>query len=89
MKKTDWTLYIVSTEDGALYTGITTDLARRLKQHRQELAGGAKFFRRSPLAALLYQEKHADRRSASQREYAIKQLSKQQKLKLINDKTAS
>lgn len=43
MIKTEWTLYIIQAANGHLYTGITTDLERRLKQH-QNHSGGARFF---------------------------------------------
>ncbi|HBX61242.1 MAG TPA: endonuclease, partial [Methylophaga sp.] len=46
MTKTEWTLYIIQAANGYLYTGITTDLERRLKQH-QNHNGGARFFHTS------------------------------------------
>ncbi len=82
MTKSDWTLYIIEAENGYLYTGITTDLNRRLNQHHSG-RGGAKFFHSSPAKQLVYQETHPDRGSASRREAAIKKLSRQAKLQLI------
>ncbi|MDT8310096.1 MAG: GIY-YIG nuclease family protein [Methylophaga sp.] len=84
MTKNDWTLYIIEAENGHLYTGITTDLDRRLDQH-QSGRGGAKFFHSSAVKQLVYQENHPDRGSASRREAAIKKLSRQDKLQLIGD----
>jgi putative endonuclease len=75
-------VYIVANAAGALYTGITTDLARRLGEHR---AGrrGARFFRFAAATGVLYTEEHDSRASASRREAAIKHLSRADKLALI------
>lgn len=82
MAKADWFVYIIEADNGKLYTGITTDLSRRFKQH-QEHSGGARFFHTSPARKLVYHETHPDRSSASKREVAIKKLRRQQKLALI------
>lgn len=79
---TAWTLYIIECQDGSLYTGITNQLARRIQQHRT--GKGAKFFRGHVPQSLVYTEGHEDRSSASRREWAIKQLSRSDKLKLIS-----
>lgn len=76
---TAWTLYILRSASGALYTGITTDPERRLRQHNGELAGGAKALRGQRPLQLLYQQPFPCRSSASKAEYQFKQLSKQQK----------
>lgn len=81
MNKTDWTLYIIEAENGHLYTGITTDLARRLQQHQSKQ--GARFFHTSAAVKVVYQENHPDRGSASRREAAIKKLTREAKLSLI------
>lgn len=83
MAKTDWFVYIIEAANGKFYTGITTDIERRLRQHRQQQNGGARFFRTSPPRKLVYQETQPDRSSASRREAAIKKLSRQAKLALI------
>ena len=76
-----WFLYLLRCGDGTLYTGITDDLPRRLAAHRS--GKGAKYTRgRGPLE-LVYTEEHPDRSSASRREYAVKRLSRPQKLRLI------
>lgn len=82
---TDWTLYILHCGDGSLYTGITNDMERRLEAH---ISGtGAKYTRgRGPLK-LVYTENHSDRSAASKREYAIKALSRAQKLSLCRNLT--
>ena len=76
----DWYVYMLRCGDGTIYTGITDDVEKRLAAHR---AGkGAKYTRgRSPLE-LVYTEPHPDRATASRREYQIKQLARQEKLKL-------
>ena len=78
-----WKVYIIKTENGHLYTGITTDLKRRFKEH---LFGqkGASFFNFSNPEAILFQEEFPCRSTASKREYEIKQMSRTQKLKLID-----
>lgn len=76
-----WWLYIIEASDGSLYTGITNHLLRRWRAHCQ--GKGAKFFRgRQPLQ-LHYLECHADRASASRREYQLKQLKRAAKQELI------
>ena len=76
-------VYILKCSDNTLYTGITTDLKRRLKEHN-ESDKGAKYTRvRRPLE-LVYSEYSENRSSASKREYEIKKLSRDNKLELIN-----
>lgn len=76
-----WLVYMIQTQNGRLYTGITNSIERRCRQH---LAGnGAKFFRTNPPQALVWLEVGHDRRSASRREYEIKQMRRPQKLALI------
>ena len=84
MTKAEWTVYIIQAANGHLYTGITTDLSRRLKQH-QSHHGGARFFHTSQAKKVVYQEKHPDRSSASRREAAIKKLTREKKLILIGN----
>ena len=77
----EWSVYIIQASDQRLYTGITNNMINRWRKHHQKK--GAKFFYgRSPLA-LCYQESGHCRSSASKREHAIKQLSRQQKWQLI------
>ena len=80
----EWSVYIIQASDDSLYTGITTDIVRRWKQHESGKTG-ARFFRGRKPAALAYLEHGHDRSSASSREYAIKQLDRKTKLKLIAD----
>ncbi|MBQ8358532.1 MAG: GIY-YIG nuclease family protein [Oscillospiraceae bacterium] len=83
-----WLVYILRCGDGTLYTGVTDDLPHRLEMHR---AGkGAKYTRgRSPLT-LVYREEAESYSAALKREYRIKQLTRPEKLKLIETyKTAA
>lgn len=76
-----WIVYIIEAESGKLYTGITKCLEERLKAH-QSKKRGARFFNFSKPEKVVFQEIHANRSDASKREFAIKQLSRLQKLKL-------
>ncbi len=79
-----WWLYIVETETGKLYTGITTDVTRRFNEHFDKgNLRGAKFFRSDPAKAVVYTEMCANRAAASKREYAIKKMSRQKKCQMI------
>lgn len=83
MSTAAWVVYIVETERGALYTGITTSLERRLAEHGGSRGRGARFFRLGRPARLVYAEPAADRGGALRREAAIKRLDRRAKLALI------
>ena len=78
-----WYLYLVETANGTLYTGISTDPERRLRQHNGELAGGAKALRGKGPLKLVYQQQMGDKSTASKAEYQTKRLSKAAKQALI------
>ena len=78
----DWFVYMLRCSDDTLYTGVTTDTQRRLRQHNGELVGGAKYTRLRRPVELIWTEPHPDRSTASKREYAIKKLPRQKKLEL-------
>jgi len=80
----NWLIYILECVDGSLYCGITNNLERRLKQHKGEIKGGAKYTRSHWPCRLVYKEKSASRSEASQREAIIKKMSKDEKQALIN-----
>lgn len=78
-----WFVYILRCADGTLYTGVSTDVARRLREHETGKAG-AKYTRaRGPLM-LVYSEVCASRSDAQKREAAIKRLTRTEKELLIN-----
>ncbi len=74
--------YILRCADNTLYTGITTDIARRLKEHNLG-EKWAKYTRMRRPVELIYEETHPTRSEASKREYSIKQLSRSEKENLI------
>ena len=76
-------VYILQCADDTLYTGITTDIERRVEEHNSS-DKGAKYTKLRRPVALVYSEESEDRSSASKREYAIKKLTRAQKLELIN-----
>lgn len=76
-----WSVYIILCDDGSLYTGISTDVERRFRQHCS--GKGAKFFRARRALQVAYQESGLTRSTASQREAAIKRLSRSEKLALL------
>ena len=76
-----WTVYMLRCADGSLYTGITTDLTRRVKKHEE--GKGARYTNGRGPFQLVYQEFHENRAEASKREIAIKSLSRAKKLELI------
>lgn len=79
----DWFVYIIEDNNGALYTGITTDVTRRWHEH-SSLKSGAKYFRGKKPKALKYVEICPSRSEASKRESFIKKLNRAQKLQLIS-----
>jgi putative endonuclease len=79
----DWYLYLIRCRDGSLYTGITTDVARRFAEHQQNNGAGAKYLRgRGPLE-LVFQKKLGSRSLALGVESKVKKLSKARKEDLI------
>ncbi len=80
----DWHVYLVRCHDGSLYTGITTDVARRFREHRENKGAGAKYLRgRGPLR-LVFQKKLGSRSLALGVESKVKKLSKARKEALIS-----
>ncbi|MCK4620663.1 MAG: GIY-YIG nuclease family protein [Desulfuromonadales bacterium] len=77
----NWQVYIILCSDDSLYTGITTDVERRLAQH--VVGTGAKYFRGRSPRHLVYLEGGHDRSSASRREVQIKRLRPVDKRRLI------
>jgi len=80
-KETVWHVYILECRDGTLYTGVTTDLVRRLEEHRS--GKGAKYTRSRGVARMRYSEPRTSRSDAFKREAEIKKLSRNKKLALV------
>jgi len=79
----DWYLYLIGCRDGSLYTGISTDVERRLAQHRGEGRGGSRYLKgRGPLR-LAFRKRIGSRSLASKLEERIKRLSRGNKRRLI------
>lgn len=76
-----WFVYILRCRDGTLYTGITTDVARRLAEHRA--GAGARYTRSRRPLRLAWREPQPDRAAAARREAQIKRLPRAAKLALI------
>lgn len=75
--------YIVECADGTLYTGWTNCLEKRLKAHNGG-RNGAKYTKTKRPVSLVYYEGFITKEEAMQREYQIKQLTRERKLELIN-----
>ena len=78
-----WFVYILKCEDNTLYTGITNDKEKRLSQHNNGKA--SKYTRARLPVEMVYCESSDTRSTASKREWQIKQLTRKQKLKLIDE----
>lgn len=85
MKTSPWFVYIIQNEKGHYYTGITTDLKRRFKEH-SESKKGAKFFRSGAPVDMVFSKKFLNRSLASKFEAAVKKLTRNEKIDLINTK---
>ncbi|KAB0666754.1 GIY-YIG nuclease family protein [Oryzomonas japonica] len=82
----EWHVYIILCSDNSLYTGVTTDMERRFRQHA---AGkGAKYFRGRQPVRVVYLEGNHSRSSAASRELRIKAMDRTEKLSLISGFTA-
>lgn len=76
-----WLVYILICSDGTLYTGITTDMNRRLKEHNSGKGGKYTSTRKPVKLGVVFDAKN--RSQASKEEYRIKQLTRKEKLKLL------
>ncbi len=79
---TGWLVYILQCRDGTLYTGITTDLRRRLAAHDRGVA--SKYTRARLPVRVIYQEAQRSRSSALGREAVIKSLTHREKLQICS-----
>ncbi len=81
----NWYVYIVKCADGKLYTGITTDVKRRIKEHNSSQKNkGAKFTRSRQPVVIMHIESATSRSHASKREIEIKSLSRAEKINLFD-----
>lgn len=77
-----WFCYILECSDGTLYTGITNNLENRILKHNT--GKGSKYTRNRTPVVLKWSLKFNNRSEASKEEYRIKQLSRIQKIEIIN-----
>lgn len=85
MKETAWFVYIIENEKGYYYTGITTDIERRFREHSSSKKG-AKFFKTGAPVKVVFKKRFPDRSLASKYECFIKKLSRKEKMELISFK---
>ena len=76
-----WHVYIIKCRDGKLYTGITTDIDRRIREHNS--GQGSNFTRARRPVTLAYSEEVSSRSKALKREAGIRKLKREEKLALI------
>ena len=74
----EWSIYLLRCADGSMYTGIATDVSRRISEHEQGKRG-AKYLRGRGPFELVYQRAVGDRSVATRIEYCVKQLSRREK----------
>lgn len=79
----NWYVYIVECKDGSFYTGISTDIERRIKEHNADNIKGAKSLRGKKPVLLVFSEIYKTQFEARKREHAIKNWKQEYKLKLI------
>ncbi|MUV87310.1 GIY-YIG nuclease family protein [Natronomonas sp. CBA1123] len=77
----DHYVYVIECVDGSLYTGYTTDVQRRVREH--DAGEGAKYTRGRTPVELVYSESFDSKSAAMSREYEIKQLSRAEKERLV------
>jgi putative endonuclease len=78
-----WSVYIVRCKNGALYTGIATDVRRRITEHSQSNGKGAKYLRGKGPLLLVFVRAIGTKSSALRVESQVKMLPKRQKEKLV------
>lgn len=81
--------YILLCSDGSFYTGMTSNVKKRMAEHFAMNGKGAKYTRSHPPEKLAAVWQSADRSSACRLEYSIKQLTKQQKIRLVKENDLS
>ncbi|MFH1582910.1 MAG: GIY-YIG nuclease family protein [Candidatus Falkowbacteria bacterium] len=80
-----WQVYILKCADGTFYTGITTDITKRVREHNSSVLG-AKYTRGRRPVKLVYCRKTKNKSSAAKAEYWIKGMVRPEKIKLIKTK---
>ena len=81
----EWFVYILRCADNSLYTGITKDISRRIKEHNECNEKGARYTRSRRPVYIVYTETYKHRSDASKREAVIKKLTHNEKCLLIKN----
>jgi putative endonuclease len=84
----NWFVYMIRSDDGSLYTGVTTDVERRFKEHSNGKRGARFFQGRKPLE-VVYTESGHTRSTACIREAEIKKLNRLQKVALVEARSCA
>jgi len=79
----EWTVYVLRCVDDSLYTGVTTDIERRVNEHNHDNKLAASYTKSRRPVKLVYSEPCEDRSQALKREIGIKKLKRKQKEALI------
>tara|TARA_B110000858_G_scaffold49124_1_gene56648 strand:+ start:20841 stop:21161 length:321 start_codon:yes stop_codon:yes gene_type:complete len=81
----EWSLYLIRTAAGSLYTGVTTDVCRRFEEHenKDQKNKGAKALRGKGPLKLVFEIEVGNRSDALKLEYRVKQLSRADKERLL------
>ncbi len=79
----EWYVYIVRCADSSYYTGVTTDVERRVGEHNAGSPAAARYTRGRRPVSLVFRERHVSRASACRREYEIKRMSRKEKEGLL------
>ena len=77
-------VYILECKDKTLYTGISNNLEKRLRQHNGEIQGGAFYTQNKRPVKIIYEEEYETHLEAARRELAIKKLNRARKQKLFS-----
>lgn len=80
-----WYVYMLRCADETLYTGVTTDVVRRVREHN-ETTQGAKYTRARRPVTLVFKKRYGSRSTAQKAEAALKQLSREAKILLLDRK---
>jgi putative endonuclease len=83
VEESKWFTYMVECSDNTFYTGISTDVFKRIIKHNS--GKGAKYTKARTPVKLVYVQKFDDKSSASKEEWRIKQLTREEKLQMINE----
>ncbi len=78
-----WHMYVVRCDDGTLYTGVTTDITRRVNEHNAS-PRGAKYTKSRRPVTLVYSKAYSNKSLAMKAEYRFKQLTRAEKIKDIS-----